>query len=188
MRDTHYVFTAGKDRLVKYWDADKFEALLELPGHSGAVWCLALSRRGDFVISGGQDRSLRRWERTQEPFFVEEERERRLESMFEQVQCSRFPTHSRVMGGSGGQANGQQSRHGRRTRRNAKHCCASGHVHADGGMCMLRVAMQLGLALQMGDEGRLGVAEGRGWLESQRLSGSHACTQLAIVLRAWDWV
>ena len=33
--------------------------------------------------TGSHDRSLRRWERTQEPFFVEEEREKRLESMFE---------------------------------------------------------------------------------------------------------
>lgn len=28
-------------------------------------------------------RSIRRWERTEEPFFVEEEREKRLESLFE---------------------------------------------------------------------------------------------------------
>ena len=34
---THYVFTAGKDRLVKYWDADKFQLLLELPAHHGEV-------------------------------------------------------------------------------------------------------------------------------------------------------
>jgi U3 small nucleolar RNA-associated protein 12 len=32
---THYVVTAGKDGLVKYWDADKFELLLELPAHHG---------------------------------------------------------------------------------------------------------------------------------------------------------
>jgi hypothetical protein len=38
---------------------------------------------GDLVVSGGHDRSLRRWERTEEPFFVEEEKERRLESLFE---------------------------------------------------------------------------------------------------------
>ena len=34
---THYVFTAGKDRMVKYWDADKFELLLELPAHHSEV-------------------------------------------------------------------------------------------------------------------------------------------------------
>ncbi len=33
--------------------------------------------------AGSHDRSIRRWERTSEPFFVEEERERRLESLFE---------------------------------------------------------------------------------------------------------
>ena len=30
---THYVFTAGKDRLVKFWDADRWELLLTLEGH-----------------------------------------------------------------------------------------------------------------------------------------------------------
>ena len=47
------------------------------------VWCLAVSSLGDFVVSGGADRSLRVWQRTEEPFFVEEEKERRLESLFE---------------------------------------------------------------------------------------------------------
>jgi U3 small nucleolar RNA-associated protein 12 len=57
--------------------------LLDLPGHHGEVWALAVSAYGDFVVSGSHDRSLRRWERTSEPFFVEEEKERRLESLFE---------------------------------------------------------------------------------------------------------
>ena len=47
------------------------------------VWCVAVSAAGDFAVSGGADRSLRVWRRTEEPFFVEEERERRLESLFE---------------------------------------------------------------------------------------------------------
>lgn len=42
-----------------------------------------LLRAGDFVVSAGHDRSLRLWERTSEPFFVEEEKEKRLESLFE---------------------------------------------------------------------------------------------------------
>ena len=80
---THYVFTVGKDRMLKYWDADKFELLLEFPAHHAEVWCLAVSKGGDFVMTGSHDRSLRRWERTDEPFFVDEEKERRLETMFE---------------------------------------------------------------------------------------------------------
>lgn len=74
---------SGKDKVVKYWDADKFEHLLTLEGHHGEVWCMALSAHGDFLVTGSHDRSLRRWERTDEPFFVEEEREKRLESLFE---------------------------------------------------------------------------------------------------------
>ncbi|KAK9845965.1 hypothetical protein WJX81_007060 [Elliptochloris bilobata] len=80
---THYVFTAGKDRALKYWDADRWELLLTLAGHHAEVWCVAVSAAGDFAVSGGADRSLRVWRRTEEPFFVEEERERRLESLFE---------------------------------------------------------------------------------------------------------
>ncbi|OMO73721.1 hypothetical protein COLO4_26906 [Corchorus olitorius] len=83
VHNTHYMFSAGKDRLVKYWDADKFEVLLTLEGHHAYVWCLAVSNRGDFVVTGSHDRSIRRWDRTEEPFFIEEEKEKRFEEMFE---------------------------------------------------------------------------------------------------------
>lgn len=83
VHNTHYLFTCGKDRIVKYWDVDRSELLLEMPGHHGELWCLAVSAYGDFAITGSHDRSIRRWERTQEPFFVEEEKEKRLETLFE---------------------------------------------------------------------------------------------------------
>ncbi|XP_058207905.1 uncharacterized protein LOC131320971 [Rhododendron vialii] len=83
VRNTHYMFSAGKDRLVKYWDADKFELLLTLEGHHAEIWCLSVSNRGDFVVTGSHDRAIRRWDRTEEPFFIEEEKEKRLEEMFE---------------------------------------------------------------------------------------------------------
>ena len=53
-----------------------------IPGHV-QVWCLAVSSMGDFVVTSGADRALRVWQRTEEPFFVEEEKEKRLESLFE---------------------------------------------------------------------------------------------------------
>ena len=81
---THYLFSASKDRRLRYWDADAREALLTLAGHASEVWGLAVASGGDFVITAGHDRAVRRWERTEEPFFVEEERERRLESLFEE--------------------------------------------------------------------------------------------------------
>ena len=81
---THFAFTCGRDGTLCYWDCDKFEKLLVLDGHFGEAWALAVSGGGDMVVTGGHDRSLRRWERTDEPFFVEEEKERRLESMWEE--------------------------------------------------------------------------------------------------------
>ena len=47
------------------------------------AWCLVVSSMGDFVVTSGADRALRVWQRTEEPFFVEEEKEKRLESLFE---------------------------------------------------------------------------------------------------------
>lgn len=110
---THYVFTAGKDGMVKYWDADKFELLLELPGHHGEVWALTVSSLGDFLVTGSHDRSLRRWERTDEPFFVEEEKEKRLESLFEEDLVRQEPGDVDVEAGK--EENGVSTRAGRKT-------------------------------------------------------------------------
>lgn len=71
VKNTHYMFSVGKDRLIKYWDADKFELLLTLEGHHAEIWCLSISSRGDFIVTGSHDRSIRRWDRTEEPFFLE---------------------------------------------------------------------------------------------------------------------
>lgn len=93
VRNTHYLFSVGKDRMVKYWDADKFELLLTLEGHHAEVWCLAVSSLGDFFMTGSHDRSIRRWERTEEPFFIEEEREKRLEALFDTGQDNAADAH-----------------------------------------------------------------------------------------------
>jgi len=84
VRKTHYLWSVGKDKVLKYWDCDKFEPLLTLRGHKSEIWSLTVSSYGDFVVTGGHDRSIRRWERTEEPFFLEEEQEKRLESLFEE--------------------------------------------------------------------------------------------------------
>ncbi|KAL6145646.1 hypothetical protein ACLB2K_056331 [Fragaria x ananassa] len=93
--NTHYMFSAGKDRIVKYWDADKFQLLLTLEGHHAEVWCLGISNCGDFIVTGSHDRSIRRWDRTEEPFFIEEEEEKRqlemIESELDNVVESRYP-------------------------------------------------------------------------------------------------
>jgi U3 small nucleolar RNA-associated protein 12 len=85
MPDTHHFVTAGKDGLVKYWDGDSFEEVLTMDRHHGEVWALAVSSLGDFVVSGSHDRSIRVWERTQDQVFLEEEAEKKLEKVFDEV-------------------------------------------------------------------------------------------------------
>ncbi|CAI7793954.1 unnamed protein product [Closterium sp. NIES-53] len=103
---THYFFSCGKDRRVRYWDADKFQLLLTLEGHHAEVWSLAISPLGDFLVSGSHDRSIRRWQRTDEPFFLEEEREKQLEAMFE-ARAVALPTDARRPDGADDEEGGE---------------------------------------------------------------------------------
>ncbi|KAJ7591170.1 hypothetical protein C8J56DRAFT_1136000 [Mycena floridula] len=82
-KDSHYFWTVGKDKMLKYWDGDKFENIQKLDGHHGEVWALALSHEGKFVVTGSHDKSIRVWEKLDEPLFLEEERERELEHLYE---------------------------------------------------------------------------------------------------------
>lgn len=85
VKRTHNFFTTSKDGTVRYWDGDRFEQILILNGHFAEVSCLAISRTGAFVLTGGMDRQVRVWERTKDIVFLEEERERELEQMFDTV-------------------------------------------------------------------------------------------------------
>jgi U3 small nucleolar RNA-associated protein 12 len=85
VRRTHNFFTTSKDGTVRYWDGDRFEQILILNGHFAEVSSLAISRTGAFVLTGGMDRQVRVWERTKDIVFLEEERERELEQIFDRV-------------------------------------------------------------------------------------------------------
>ncbi|KAH8602757.1 WD40-repeat-containing domain protein [Bisporella sp. PMI_857] len=79
----HHFFSASKDRMIKYWDGDKFEQIQRLDGHHGEVWALAVSRTGNFIVSASFDKSIRVWEQTDEQIFLEEERDKELEELYE---------------------------------------------------------------------------------------------------------
>jgi len=79
----HHLFSASKDTTLKYWDGDKFEQIQKLPGHHGEIWALAVSRTGDFLVSASHDKSIRLWSQTSEQLFLEEEREKDLEDLYE---------------------------------------------------------------------------------------------------------
>ncbi|TFK55785.1 WD40 repeat-like protein [Heliocybe sulcata] len=82
-KKSHYFWSVGKDKMVKYWDGDKFENIQKLEGHHGEIWALAVSHFGNFVVTGSHDKSIRVWEKLDEPLFLEEERERELETLYE---------------------------------------------------------------------------------------------------------
>jgi U3 small nucleolar RNA-associated protein 12 len=60
----------------------QFELIQKLEGHHGEIWALAVSNRGEYVVTGSHDKSIRIWEKTDEPLFLEEEREKELEEMY----------------------------------------------------------------------------------------------------------
>lgn len=82
-KNTHYFFSASKDKLLKYWDGDKFEQIMKLEGHHGEVLALVVGKVTDIIVSASHDKSIRVWEQTDEPIFLEEEREKELEELYE---------------------------------------------------------------------------------------------------------
>ncbi|KNZ61285.1 hypothetical protein VP01_1426g3 [Puccinia sorghi] len=81
---SHYFWTVGRDKLVKYWDGDKFENIQTLSGHHKEVSSLAVSHDAKFLVTGSFDKSIRVWIKTDEPLFLEEEREKELERLYNQ--------------------------------------------------------------------------------------------------------
>ena len=70
-KPTHYFWTVGKDKMLKYWDGDKFELIQKFEGHHSEVWALAVSHHGKFVVTGSHDKSIRVWEKLDEPVGVD---------------------------------------------------------------------------------------------------------------------
>lgn len=79
----HHFFSSSKDKTIRYWDADKFEQIQRLDGHHGEVWSIVISHSGNFFVSAGHDKSIRVWDETEEQIFLEEEREREIEELYE---------------------------------------------------------------------------------------------------------
>ena len=83
--NTHYFLSAGKDGVIKYWDGDSFAQILKLSSHYGSVNALAVSKSGSFFVSGSSDRSIRVWLRSYDQVFIEEEEEKELEEILDNV-------------------------------------------------------------------------------------------------------
>lgn len=92
---THYFFTVGKDGKLKEWDADKFERIITLNGHLNEIWTMAVSHDGKYVVTGSHDKSMRIWEKTNEPLVLEDERENEKEQDYE----NELPKEEQVIAG-----------------------------------------------------------------------------------------
>ncbi|KAH7123859.1 hypothetical protein B0J11DRAFT_530080 [Dendryphion nanum] len=81
--EKHILFSASKDKTIKSWDGDKFEQIQKFKGHHGEIWAMTVARTGDFIVTASHDKSIRIWTKSDEPIFLEEERERELEELYE---------------------------------------------------------------------------------------------------------
>jgi U3 small nucleolar RNA-associated protein 12 len=83
--EKHIFFSASKDKTIKSWDGDKFEQIQRFKGHHGEIWAMTVARTGDFIVTASHDKSIRIWSKSDESIFLEEERERELEDMYEKT-------------------------------------------------------------------------------------------------------
>jgi len=81
--NTHLYFSTGKDGLLRYWDADKFEMIYSIRAHFGDIWGLTIASTGTFLTTCSRDRSIRFFELSDEQVFIEEEREKEMERRYE---------------------------------------------------------------------------------------------------------
>ncbi|PVH19796.1 hypothetical protein CXQ85_003654 [Candidozyma haemuli] len=81
--ESHNFFSSGKDGMIKYWDGDKFQCIQKLPAHQSEVWALCVSRSGTFAVSTSHDHSIRIWSATNDQVFLEEEREKEMDELYE---------------------------------------------------------------------------------------------------------
>ncbi|OCL04321.1 WD40 repeat-like protein [Glonium stellatum] len=97
--ENHLFFSTSKDGTIKTWDGDKFEQIQKLQGHHGEIWAMAISRTGNFIVTASHDKSIRIWSQTDEQIFLEEEREKELEELYESTLTTSIETSMDQLGG-----------------------------------------------------------------------------------------
>ncbi|CAD5215979.1 unnamed protein product [Bursaphelenchus xylophilus] len=70
------VWSAGKDGMIKQWNAKKFDQVQILDGHFGEIRALESSSDGRTLISASHDKAIKLWELSDEIIMPAEEEER----------------------------------------------------------------------------------------------------------------
>ncbi|XP_055305493.1 WD repeat-containing protein 3 [Sitodiplosis mosellana] len=81
---THMFWSCGKDGKIKQWDADSFVQIQSVPSHLGQAYCLDVSNTGHYIVSSGSDRTIRLFERSDEPIVLEDMQETEREEIEQQ--------------------------------------------------------------------------------------------------------
>lgn len=80
---SHNFLTCSKDKYIKYWDGDKFDQVQKLAAHTGEIWGLSISSDAEFFVSVSHDFSIRIWKQDNDEVFIQEEREKELDELYE---------------------------------------------------------------------------------------------------------
>ena len=94
----HHFFSSSKDGTIKYFDGDKFEQIQKLSGHHSEIWAMAVANSGQFIVTASHDKSIRTWDQTDEQIFLEEEREKELEDLYESTLLTSLENDERNAG------------------------------------------------------------------------------------------
>jgi U3 small nucleolar RNA-associated protein 12 len=100
-QDGHFMFTISKDRNIKTWDGDKFEQVQRIVAHHGEIWAMCVSQTGSFFVTASHDKSIRVWSLADDLIFLEEEREKEMEELYEQTMTTSLEAEEENLTGEG---------------------------------------------------------------------------------------
>lgn len=89
LRDTHYLFSTGKDNLTKQWDGDSYEQTQEFAQDLQHSQAMAVTNTGDYFFTAGKSRVIRVYRQTQQQVFAQELQQQKQDKMIMEEQTDK---------------------------------------------------------------------------------------------------